>query len=87
MEQKQRIKNARKTLRENERFYKSSVLLRNLSSTLLPQDTFIDLLNDGATKLEFKGTVVIDEKELHEYHAKYLGKEIVMMTDNKIYNL
>jgi len=85
----EQIQESRKVFEENKEFYSQnpSLLLGKESSMILPEETFIGLLSNGATGLEFRGTVVIGGEELHEYHAKYHGKEIVMMADKKIYDL
>ena len=82
----QMIEASRSVFGENEGFYADNAcpLINAETSIILNETTFIDLLNDGATGLEFMGTAIWGGGEHYEYHALYHGRKIAVVLENPI---
>ncbi len=86
----EQIRESKKVFEENKEFYSNNHcpflnhFEKHETSIILDEQTFIDLLNEGATELEFKGTATYGGAEHYEYRALYHGKKIALVTENPI---
>ena len=85
----EQVKESREVFEENKKFYfdNACLLFDEKTSIILNEGTFIDLLNDGATKLELKRTATYGGAEHYEYCALYHGRKIGVVTENKIWEI